>query len=224
MAPSLVTWPIKKVVKSGFLRQDDDRARGFAHLGDAAGGGRDCRREHRLHGVDDQEAGFDFLHMFENSFQRGFAQDEQIGRVDAEPFGAHFYLPLGFLAGDVETGEPFLADRGDGLEQQRRLADAGIAADEDHRAGHQTAAEDAVELADARLHPALFGGVDVTDGGGIFFAAEAQLAAGRGSFFKMLLGEGVPLIAVGTFAEPLGRLVAATLAGVDGPALAMGVL
>ena len=164
-----------------------------------------------------KQAGFDLFHMFENAFQRGFAEDEEIGRSDTEPFGAHFYLALGFLAGDVETGEPFLADRGDGLEQQRRFADARIAADEDHRAGHQTAAEDAVELADARLHPALFGGVDVTDGGGFFFAAETQLAAGRGSFFKMLLGIGVPLIAVGTFAQPLGRLVAAILAGVDGP-------
>jgi hypothetical protein len=32
----------------------------------------------------------------------------------------------------------------------------------------------------------------------------------------MLLGIGVPLVAVGTFAQPLGRLVAAILAGVDG--------
>ena len=121
-----------------------------------------------------------------------------------------------FLAGNVETGEPFLADRGEGLQQQRRFADAGIAADEDHRAGHQAAAEDAVELADARLHAAFFGGIDLADGGGFFFAAEAQLAAGAGRFFKMFFGISIPLIAVGTFAEPLGRLVAAILAGVDG--------
>jgi len=34
------------------------------------------------------------------------------------------------------------------LQQQRRLADAGLAAEQDQRAGHDTAAEDAIELVD----------------------------------------------------------------------------
>ena len=56
---------------------------------------------------------------------------------------------------------PFWLTAANGLQQQRRFADARIAADEDDRAGHQTAAEDAVELADAGQHPAFFGGVDL---------------------------------------------------------------
>jgi len=40
-------------------------------------------------------------------------------------------------------------DRGRGLDQQGRFADAGIAADEEHRAAHEAAAGDAVEFRDA---------------------------------------------------------------------------
>jgi hypothetical protein len=35
------------------------------------------------------------------------------------------------------------------LQEQRALADAGLAADEDHGSRHDAAAQDAVELADA---------------------------------------------------------------------------
>ena len=46
-------------------------------------------------------------------------------------------------------GAPALRERGGGLDQQRRLADAGIAADQQRRAAHEAAAGDAVELGDA---------------------------------------------------------------------------
>jgi hypothetical protein len=48
------------------------------------------------------------------------------------------------------------------LEEQRALADAGLAADQHHRAGHDAAAQHAVELADARRHACGLGDVDVS--------------------------------------------------------------
>ena len=45
--------------------------------------------------------------------------------------------------------EPLTGERGRGLDQKRRLADAGIAGHQQHRAAHKTAAGDAVELGHA---------------------------------------------------------------------------
>jgi hypothetical protein len=50
----------------------------------------------------------------------------------------------------------------------------------------------------------------------VFFSPEAQFAARRRSFLEALFHESIPLIAVGAFAEPFGRLKAATLASEDG--------
>ena len=44
-------------------------------------------------------------------------------------------------------------DRCGDFDQQRRLADAGIAAEQQHRAPHQAAAGDAIEFGDARGKP-----------------------------------------------------------------------
>ena len=53
------------------------------------------------------------------------------------------------LAGDVGARRASAGERGRDLEQQGGFADAGIAADQERRAGHQPAAEHAVELGDA---------------------------------------------------------------------------
>ena len=55
----------------------------------------------------------------------------------------------GLLGADVEHAHARRPPpRGD-LEQERRLADAGLTGQQDRRAGHDAAAEHAVELADA---------------------------------------------------------------------------
>ena len=68
---------------------------------------------------------------------------------EAEAGGAHPDLGGGLLAGDVDGGRAAGGEGGGGLQEQRRLADAGVAADEDRRGGDEAAAEDAVELGDA---------------------------------------------------------------------------
>jgi hypothetical protein len=66
-----------------------------------------------------------------------------------EPVRAQAHLLRRLLAGDVEH-RLARRHRGGGLQQQRRLADAGIAADQHHRARHQAAAEHPVQLDAAR--------------------------------------------------------------------------
>src|SRR3546814_5784548 len=61
------------------------------------------------------------------------------------------HLRQGFLAGDIESRQRrrHLRDR---LQQQRGLADAGVAADQHHPALDQATAEHPVELAHAGTH------------------------------------------------------------------------
>ncbi len=68
---------------------------------------------------------------------------------DAEPVGAEPDLRDGLLAGDIDDRRAAIGERAGDLEQQRRFADAGIAADQQRRAAHEPAAGDAVELGDA---------------------------------------------------------------------------
>ena len=77
----------------------------------------------------------------------------------AEPFGAEADLGGRLLAGGVEDRP---TDAGGGLEQERGLADAGLAAEEDQRTRDDPAAEDPVELADRRREARDGGLTDVT--------------------------------------------------------------
>ena len=52
----------------------------------------------------------------------------------------------GLLAARVEHPPPVVGERGRDLQQQRRLADAWLAAQQDEAAGDQAAAHDHVEL------------------------------------------------------------------------------
>ena len=69
----------------------------------------------------------------------------------AKPLGAQPHLVDRLFAGDVGTGRVLFGQRGRHLQQQGRLADAGIAADQQRGADDQPAAADAIEFADAAL-------------------------------------------------------------------------
>ena len=74
----------------------------------------------------------------------------------AEPCGSQPDLPRRFLARRVQ--DPAFPGRsatqaGGGLQEERGLADPGFAAEQDERAGDESPAQDAVELADAQAQP-----------------------------------------------------------------------
>ena len=63
--------------------------------------------------------------------------------------GSQAYLRRGLLTGDVERAAAGSGPAGRDLEQQRRLADPGLAREQQHGTRHDAATQDAVELADA---------------------------------------------------------------------------
>ena len=79
----------------------------------------------------------------------GLGREPQRAGLEPQPARAQRDLAHGLLAGRIQHG-PLAAQRVGRLQQQRGLADARVAAEQDHRAGHEPAAEHAVELADAR--------------------------------------------------------------------------
>jgi hypothetical protein len=126
---------------------------------------------------------------------------------------------LRFLTRGVEHRPDLAREMRRCLEQQRRLADAGLAAEQDERTGHDAAAEDAIELADAGRQPRRIGelnlGVQLRDAAG----AKLGVAIDRRRRFRRrgaLFDQRVPGAALSALPQPLRRLRAALLTHVDG--------
>ena len=132
---------------AGLLRKADERLRGGAHLRDRAGRGFHHVGPHGLDGIDhDQPRRLSARQGREDVLDRGFGGELDLGVRQRQPLGAQPHLRDGFLAGDIDRALADARERGRDLNEQRRLADAGIAADEQHRAAHEPAAGDAVEF------------------------------------------------------------------------------
>ena len=141
--------------------------------------------------------------VLDRSFRRNL--DRGIG--ETEPLGAQPHLRDSFLAGDVNRALAAARERGRDLDQQRRFADARIAAEQQHRAAHQPAAGDAVEFGDARGEPRRFLrlALERLDGEQPAFARRTRRR--RGAF----LDERIPLAACFATAGPARRGGAAVL-------------
>ena len=144
------------------LLGDAQKAGGrLAHLSDRAGRGAELARVERLHRVDDADVGPLALERRADRLELGLREDLDPGRA-AEPVGAELHLGDRLLAGD-EQGPPLgghVPERG---QEERRLPDPGLAADEDERRRDEAAAEDAVELRDAGRDAARLLGLDVDE-------------------------------------------------------------
>src|SRR5690606_19049245 len=196
-----------------FLGQPDEVGGDLADLGDAAGDAGGLGGADGLHRVDHEHAGLDFLHVGDQGGQLGLGGEVEVVADGVDAVGAEPDLGGRLLAGDVENGLA-LGDAGGGLQQQRGLADAGLAGQQHDRAWHQAAAEDPVELADAG---AAGGGdlrLDLADrhrrsGGGTGLDdADAGAAA--------LFVDGAPRLALAAAAHPLGGAPAALGTAVSG--------
>ena len=150
MAPSLVTWPTSTSANCRRLGELDQLEAGGAHLRDRAGRAVDRVQPHGLDRVDHHQRGV------AGRLQAGgdVAQVDRGGEfqrrvLHAEAAGAQAGLLDRFLAGDVEHAPAGARQAGGRLQQQRGLADAGIAADQDRRGRHQAAAEHAIQFGDA---------------------------------------------------------------------------
>jgi hypothetical protein len=107
------------------------------------------------------------------------------------------------------------------LQQQRRLSDPRLAADQHERSGHDAAAQHPIELVDPRRQPADDDGVDVfvqprpaVPPASTRARARRRAPAPRGRRHRALLDQRVPALALRTAPQPLLRLRAAFLARV----------
>ena len=185
--------------------------RRLAHLADAAGRRLEFQREHRLDRIDDHQSGPDARDLLENPLEARFSEQKQRRIAHAKPLAARLDLVLRFLAGAVQHRSDRPRHVGGSLQQQRGLADPGLAAQQDQRAGHDAAAEDAIELVDARRKPGVLLDFDLGIQARRCRGASERVAMtrrrpriARGG--RSLLDKRIPRAAVGTAAEPLGGL------------------
>ena len=142
----------KEDAGAGFLAQPHDQAGAFPDLADTAGSAGHFRTVHGLYTVDDRRVRLQLPDLFLNGVQGIFRQDIQVA-FNAQPFRAELDLPGGFLAADIQRAFSAFGQMVADLEQQRALADAGVAADQDQAALHDTAAQNPVQLTDAGTGP-----------------------------------------------------------------------
>src|SRR5437899_3709808 len=192
----------------------------FPHLADAARRRGDAAHEDCLDGVDDRHHRPRLFEVLDDAVEVVFGQHYQPFALDAQPLRAQLQLLDRLFARDIQDrsiGARHLAGE---LEQERRLADPGVAADQHQRAGYDAAAQDLIELAHRQSQTVGLGEADLgqrhrlrrrdTD------PACASHARG-GLRAYLLLDVGVPIATLGAAPYPLRGLVAALLAGEDRP-------
>ena len=155
MPPPLVTWPTTTTAVPLSLAKRMSWPGALAHLADVARGALERVGVDGLDGIDDHDLGADRRRRAEDGLEPGLAEHVDRARVLVhQPLGAEPDLIGRLLAAGVEHGAPAVSEPGRRLQQQGGLADAGLAADEDHRAGHDAAAKHEVEFGEPRA-PAL---------------------------------------------------------------------
>ena len=183
----------------------------FAHLSDAARRRTQSLGVDRLDGVDDDI--FRFADGLFRVVEAGLVQKQHLAAAHAETLAAELDLRTALLGGKVEDFVLLCKMRRD-LREEGGLAHAGIAADEHERAPHDAAAEDDVELGDARrdaLIPLVLHLAKGRGAGGIETKGTLRLFRGGGGR-DGLLDEGIELPALGAAPQPLGRDVPALAA------------
>lgn len=154
---------------AGGFGEIDELGAAIAELGDAAGGAGVVGAVDHLDGVDDAEGGLDAAEGGRDSFEVGFSEDLEGGVLfagDAETLGAKLGLLGGFFGGHIEDTFAVGGEMGEGLEEERGFADAGLTTEEDGAAGDDAAAEDAVEFRDTDGDAGDFERGDLVDGEG----------------------------------------------------------
>ncbi len=149
MPPPLVTWPTTITAIPLSFAKRISSAGALPHLPDVAGRALERFGVHRLDRIEHQHGGTNARGGLQHRLEAGLAEHADIAGGVAQPVGPQPELLGRFLAAGIQhPATAGLQPRG-GLEQQGRLADAGLAADQRHRARHDAAAEHEVEFGEA---------------------------------------------------------------------------
>ena len=197
------------------LGEPRDAVGDLSHLADRPGGAGEVGRVKGLHRVDHADLGPLGVQRREHRAEVGLRQHRDLERCARQPLGAQPDLRGRLLARDIERAPAGALEVAERHRGQRRLADPRRAADQHERAGHEAAAEDPVELDDARRSRATPG----TRGGAVAGQRAPRPGAPGAALCRRarLLDECVPLAAAGALAVPgAGLGVAAGEQSVDG--------
>ncbi len=194
--------------------------RALAHLGHRPGRRLHRVRPHGLDRVDHRDSGAQAHQRGQNLFQVDLGQQLHATDIQLQPPRAQGDLLARFLAGDIKHVLAGLRQTRQRLQQQGRLADARIAADQHDATGHQPATEHAIEFFHPGGLPRLFArtylGQHLQAPGA---AQRGEVATRRLRRFDHGLDQGVPLPAARTLTLPLGQTGAALGAGILRPGL-----
>jgi hypothetical protein len=179
------------------------------HLADAAGRRAEPVGVQRLDGVDDRCDGLASRDLVDGDLGRGLGEDQHAGAAEPQAIGAQPHLLGRLLTGDVEDGQPLRGERAARLERERRLSDAGIAAEQNDGAGDETAAQHAIELPQSGRAA---NGITGSDAGEGQRTRGARRSLGRRHVANRFLHNRAPGGASGALAEPARRAAAALLA------------
>ena len=183
------------------------------YLRDGAGRGFERGGPDRLDGVDGDDAGRRLLlQRRQNVFDIGGRAERHFRVRQSHARGAQAHLRHRLFAGDIDGRAALVRVRRERLKNERRFADARIAADEKRRARHQAAAGDAIEFrraCDAARRRFVFG-LQIFQRELAATLARARIVAQRNG--RALFRDRVPPAAGIAFARPFGRDVPAALA------------
>ncbi len=188
-----------------------------AHLADRAGGTLDQIRVHRLDRIDDQQGRRrTVVERGEDVAYRRGGRKLHRRLPQPHPPRAQPHLIGRFLARDIGHMQPGQRHLRRSLEQQGRLADTGIAADQGRRRRDQPAAERAIELGNARREPGRQRHVGIEPGEHDRSPARPQImlrGEGRDDATRFL-NQRIPVAAIDALALPFARDASALLADV----------
>jgi Ca-activated chloride channel family protein len=154
--------------------------------------------------------------LLEDALDARFGEQVERRGADTEAIAAALDLVLGFFARGVEDRPDLPREMRGGLQQQCRLADARLTAEQNERAWHDPAAQHAIELVDAGRQPHRVGELDLRiqrrPAAGTELGVAVARGRGRRRLGRALLDQRVPRAAVAALAHPLGGLGTAFLA------------
>ncbi|MCY1421765.1 hypothetical protein D9M71_374290 [compost metagenome] len=179
----------------------------LTHLGHTARCRLQLLGKDRLDRVDHHHLGLFLTGRGNDGFDAGFGHDPQLILGQPQAPRTHGHLLLGFFTGDVQRRHAF-GEVAQGLQQNGRLADAGVATDQHHRAIHQTTTQNPVELAGSGGEARNFFDTDFGQGLDLrLLACPAGTTAGGGcpAAFHHGFGERVPGSALTALAGPFGE-------------------
>ena len=147
----------RHVASLGFHHQ---LVRASAYLHNAAGSRTEFGIDECLDAVDDDQFGLEFVECSQHVGENGLGQQPQLGSHRTETLGAKPHLLRALLGRYVQGSTGPSRER---LQQQRALADAGLATEKSDRTRDESATEHTIELGNTRGARRSVRDVDVAD-------------------------------------------------------------